>query len=384
MRIGWRNPLAETKNRNQPTLAACHTNNRQRQSRLARYMDMLLRGNVGSASLPSEPELKLKGYSKNGDRQWSSSVPVSQLSQPDQPNQPSQPSQFQFSPPTRDENADMEAQEVQIKEALQCLAGDRAGQWASGFSDTLQPKTRWELNLGRFEAFFKKDLARRLLLQRSACSEMEHFASSLLQKERGDAYTTGALLEDVGRCWSAQCWMIGSYNGREPVPLVDTRCLATSRGRGHRVPGLGVDHGPLAVPALESRDSAAVSAAATCDRGRTVAQLAQLRWSTSFASFYIQQHPKRSLRWCPAWGQCLLRANFLSSRKELVVSHFQALVLLCFNAGVDRLSYEEIWQKTQIPEADLKLTLQSLSLHKTVKLLLQLGAHGGRMGGAIH
>ena len=45
---------------------------------------------------------------------------------------------------------------------------------------------------------------------------------------------------------------------------------------------------------------------------------------TSFASFYLQQHRGRSLRWCPAWGQCLLRANYCGGRKELVVSHFQA------------------------------------------------------------
>lgn len=45
---------------------------------------------------------------------------------------------------------------------------------------------------------------------------------------------------------------------------------------------------------------------------------------TTFASFYLQQHRGRSLRWCPAWGQCLLRANYCGGRKELVVSHFQA------------------------------------------------------------
>lgn len=94
------------------------------------------------------------------------------------------------------------------------------------------------------------------------------------------------------------------------------------------------------------------------------------RLATCFASFYVQQHRGRSLRWCPAWGQCLLRANANTSRKELVVSHFQALVLLCFNTA-DQLSYEEICKATQIPDTELQLTLQSLSLHKTVKLLLK-------------
>jgi len=53
----------------------------------------------------------------------------------------------------------------------------------------------------RFEAFFKKDLARRLLLQRSACREMEHYASSLLREECGAAYTAGTLPEKVLNCW---------------------------------------------------------------------------------------------------------------------------------------------------------------------------------------
>lgn len=47
-----------------------------------------------------------------------------------------------------------------------------------------------EALLLRFEAFFKKDLARRLLLQRS-CREMEHFAATLLREECGGAYTAG-------------------------------------------------------------------------------------------------------------------------------------------------------------------------------------------------
>ena len=61
----------------------------------------------------------------------------------------------------------------------------------------------------------------------------------------------------------------------------------------------------------------------------------------------------------------------LSSVIGAVKQHWEALVLLCFNSA-DQLSYEEICEATQIPDMELQLTLQSLSLHKTVKLLLQL------------
>ena len=43
----------------------------------------------------------------------------------------------------------------------------------------------------RFEAFYKKDLARRLLLQRSTSREAELSAASLLREECGNAYTAG-------------------------------------------------------------------------------------------------------------------------------------------------------------------------------------------------
>lgn len=50
----------------------------------------------------------------------------------------------------------------------------------------------------RFEAFFKKDLARRLLLQRSS-REAEHYAALLLREECGAAYTAGieGMLKDM-------------------------------------------------------------------------------------------------------------------------------------------------------------------------------------------
>jgi hypothetical protein len=62
---------------------------------------------------------------------------------------------------------------------------------------------------------------------------------------------------------------------------------------------------------------------------------------------------------------------FISDLIRAVKQHWEALVLLCFKTA-DQLSYEEICKATQIPDTELQLTLQSLSLHKTVKLLLQL------------
>jgi len=88
----------------------------------------------------------------------------------------------------------------------------------------------------------------------------------------------------------------------------------------------------------------------------------------TFATFYAAHYTGRSLRWSPALGQCVLRASYGSERKELVVSHFQGLVLLLFNSS-NSLTSQQIGVQTGIPEADLHRTLQSLALHKYVKLL---------------
>lgn len=258
---------------------------------LARYMDILLRGDAAAA-----------------------------------PTQPTQPSQgdLQFSPPVRmnEGNKDIE---VHIKQALQIF--------------------RYLAAKDAFEAFFKKDLARRLLLQRSACREMEHYASTLLREECGAAYTAGieGMFQDME---------ISKVLAEVFDSSAEAKDILEDLGVDFHVSVLTTGRWPSPPPSPEIQLPLPLQQLATC-----------------FASFYVQQHRGRSLRWCPAWGQCLLRANF-AARKELVVSHFQALVLLCFNTA-DLLSYEEIWKATQIPHPELQLTLQSLSLHKTVKLLLK-------------
>ena len=61
----------------------------------------------------------------------------------------------------------------------------------------------------------------------------------------------------------------------------------------------------------------------------------------------------------------MLRFSWVS---KLGSKNSEALALLCFNTS-DHLSYDQLQERTQIPSAELQLTLQSLSLHKTVKFL---------------
>lgn len=62
-----------------------------------------------------------------------------------------------------------------------------------------------------------------------------------------------------------------------------------------------------------------------------------------------------------------LKASFGDRRHELSVNTYQMCVLMLFN-DVDRLSYREIQEVTNIPDAELKRSLQSLACAKVLLL----------------
>lgn len=61
-----------------------------------------------------------------------------------------------------------------------------------------------------------------------------------------------------------------------------------------------------------------------------------------FAEFYPTVHPKRQLTWIHSLGTVTFTARFPKGEKTLTVSLFQALVLMLFNDGVDKLKFREI------------------------------------------
>ena len=67
-----------------------------------------------------------------------------------------------------------------------------------------------------------------------------------------------------------------------------------------------------------------------------------------FESFYKSKHEGRGLTWKHQLAYCQLNANFDSDKKNLVVSSFQAIVLLLFNdlAEGESLDYREIKKLT--------------------------------------
>lgn len=70
----------------------------------------------------------------------------------------------------------------------------------------------------------------------------------------------------------------------------------------------------------------------------------------SFESIYVQKHSGRKLTWKQALAHCQMHARFSKGSKLLVVSGFQAIVLLCFNDSQDPQSYDDLAAVTNLGE----------------------------------
>lgn len=69
-----------------------------------------------------------------------------------------------------------------------------------------------------------------------------------------------------------------------------------------------------------------------------------------FEKFYYNKYQGRKLNWKHQLAHCQLRARFPKGDKELVVSSFQAIVLLLFNEVPEggSLSYAQIQEATSL------------------------------------
>ena len=63
--------------------------------------------------------------------------------------------------------------------------------------------------------------------------------------------------------------------------------------------------------------------------------------TADFERQYISKHQGRKMEWKHALAHCQLRATFPKGNKEIVVSSFQATVLLAFNEK-DTMTYDEL------------------------------------------
>ncbi|KAK3680171.1 hypothetical protein LTR78_000548 [Recurvomyces mirabilis] len=193
-----------------------------------------------------------------------------------------------------------------------------------------------------FEAFYKKDLARRLLMARSASADAERSMLTRLKTECGSGFTQN--LEQMFKDVELAREELQSYKQR----LEDR--IGYEKGKG-------VD---LSVNILSA------AAWPTYPDIPVVVPSNVKRAIDDFELHYKSKHTGRKLDWKHALAHCQMRANFKKGAKELVVSCFQAVVLLLFNnvADDEHLTYNHILTESGLPEAEVKRTLQSLACAK--------------------
>ncbi|XP_069323892.1 cullin-4A isoform X2 [Eulemur rufifrons] len=189
-----------------------------------------------------------------------------------------------------------------------------------------------------FEAFYKKDLAKRLLVGKSASVDAEKSMLSKLKHECGAAFTSK--LEGMFKDMELSKDIMVHFkqvryvqNQSDPGPIDLTVNILTM--------GYWPTYTPMDVHLTPE----------------------MIKLQEVFKTFYLGKHSGRKLQWQTTLGHAVLKAEFKEGKKELQVSLFQTLVLLMFNEG-DEFSLEEIKLATGIEDSELRRTLQSLACGK--------------------
>uniref|UniRef100_A0A8C2KMZ4 Cullin-4A n=1 Tax=Cyprinus carpio TaxID=7962 RepID=A0A8C2KMZ4_CYPCA len=184
-----------------------------------------------------------------------------------------------------------------------------------------------------FEAFYKKDLAKRLLVGKSASVDAEKSMLSKLKHECGAAFTSK--LEGMFKDMELSKDIMIQFKQVCVLHIFPILIFRTCNGLS---------------------DQCVCVCVCVC-----VLQMVKLQEVCKL--FYLGKHSGRKLQWQPTLGHAVLKTEFKEGKKELQVSLFQTLVLLMFNES-DEYSVEEIRTATGIEDGELKRTLQSLACGK--------------------
>ncbi|XP_056675965.1 cullin-4B-like [Monodelphis domestica] len=192
-----------------------------------------------------------------------------------------------------------------------------------------------------FEAFYKKDLVKRLLVGKSASVDAEKSMLSKLKHECGAEFTRNleGMFKDMEVSKDIMV-QFKQYTQNQNFPGSIELTVNT----------LTMGYWPTYVP-MEVHLPAEM-----------------VRLQEVFVTFYLSKHSGRKLQWQSSLGHCVLKAEFKEEKKELQVSLFQTLVLLMFNEG-EEFSLEDIRQATGIEDGELRRTLQSLACGKARVLI---------------
>ncbi|CAF2125578.1 unnamed protein product [Brassica napus] len=185
-----------------------------------------------------------------------------------------------------------------------------------------------------FAEFYRKKLARRLLFDRSANDDHERSILTKLKQQCGGQFTSKmeGMVTDLTLARENQT-SFEEYLGNNPAanPGIDLTVTVLTTGFW---------------PSYKSFDINLPSEMVKCVE--------------VFKGFYETKTKHRKLTWIYSLGTCHLNGKFDHKPIELVVSTYQAAVLLLFNT-TDKLSYNDILTQLNLSHEDLVRLLHSLS-----------------------
>ncbi|KAF4510299.1 hypothetical protein G6O67_002197 [Ophiocordyceps sinensis] len=191
-----------------------------------------------------------------------------------------------------------------------------------------------------FEAFYKKDLARRLLMGRSASQDAERNMLTKLRGECGSNFTHN--LEQMFKDQELAKDEMETYKqwrsaNLERKPALDLHVMILSAAAWPTYPDVRLNLPDEVASQIER-----------------------------FDSHYRSKHTGRVLTWKHSLAHCSVKAAFPRGERELLVSAFQAVVLVVFNGAADDgfLTYDQISTATGLQGGELERTLQSLACGK--------------------
>ncbi|KAB0372674.1 hypothetical protein FD755_015427, partial [Muntiacus reevesi] len=181
-----------------------------------------------------------------------------------------------------------------------------------------------------FEAFYKKDLAKRLLVGKSASVDAEKSMLSKLKHECGAAFTSKleGMFKDMELSKDIMVHFKQYMQNQSDPGSIDLTVNILTMGYWPTYTPMEVHLTPEMIKLQEV-----------------------------FKTFYLGKHSGRKLQWQTTLGHAVLKAEFKEGKKEFQVSLFQTLVLLMFNEG------------DGFKDSELRRTLQSLACGKARVLL---------------
>jgi len=188
-----------------------------------------------------------------------------------------------------------------------------------------------------FAEFYRKQLAKRLLLNRSASDDDERSLITKLKYRCGAQFTSKleGMLTDMNVSKDNQANFSTWIKSNDQIQL-GMECSVTVLTTGFW-PTYKVDDVTLPTELIKCVDK--------------------------FTQYYESRTSHRKLKWIHTLGTCVLAGKFDTKPIDLVISTYQACILMLFNQQ-EEYSTLDIAQNTKLPMDELKKYLQTLALSK--------------------